>query len=194
MFEYFVCRQNVIYLKHFTSDWHYPWTWKLIIAGTHNYCFLNRNFKTRAFSCGLTTLCWNVWALFFFFFVDCIKRSPYLSCLVDLHKRLWGQTDGHTDTHTNTGDHNTSSARSVQVIKRVLVTQDWTTVERYNTMRSERCSTFFVLLTTLCVGVVHGEVDKDVKFDVESVRRQLIADIDNVVKCRRIPGWWEQLV
>ena len=64
----------------------------------------------------------------------------------------------------------------------------------YNRMRSERYRVFFVLLTTLCASVVgetdgnHGEVDKDVEFDVDSVRRQLTADIDYVVNCRQVPG------
>jgi len=64
-------------------------------------------------------------------------------------------------------------------------------------MSCERCSKFFVLLTTttLCLSVVgvtdsHGQggVDKDIEFDAESVRRHLITDIDSVVKCRSVPG------
>jgi len=61
-------------------------------------------------------------------------------------------------------------------------------------MRSELRSTFFVILTTLCASVVQetdssrGEVDKDIEFDVDSIRRQLISDIDHVISCRRVPG------
>ena len=67
-------------------------------------------------------------------------------------------------------------------------------METHKKMRPEPHITFACLMAFL-LSVVQttdvrrrDEVDKDNEFDVESVRRQLISDIDHVVKCRRLPG------